>query len=91
MHVSEGYGLEDNPPRNKTLMLILRKGKVHKEKHTTWRLVGVHRHRDYCLCTVFATGLIVIELLRTNPAVQFIKSPNNRALWWDIPINKYSD
>jgi hypothetical protein len=91
LYVSEGYGPEDNPPRNKTLMLILRKGKVHKDKHTTCRLVGVHRHRDYKLCTVFATGLIVIEMLRSNPNVQFIKSPNNRALWWDIPINKYSD
>jgi hypothetical protein len=91
LYVSDGYGPEDNPPRNKTLMLILRKGKVHKDKHTTCRLVGVHRHRDYRLCTVFATGLIVIEILRSNFGVQFIKPHNNRALWWDIPINKYAD
>ena len=91
LYASEGFGPDEDPPNNKTLMLILRKGKVHKDKHTTCRLVGVHRHRDYRLCTVFATALLVVNILRTDPTLNFKKSPKRRANWWDIPINRYKD
>ena len=66
LYLSDGYGPEDLPPRNKTLLLILRKGNIHKDKHTTSRLVGVHRHRKYKLCSVFSTGLLIIHILYTN-------------------------
>ena len=91
LYISNGYGPEDHPPRNKTLLLILRKGSIHKDKHTTCRLVGVHRHREYPLCTVFATGLIVIHILRTHNNIHFYKPQNQRSTWWDIPVNKYTE
>jgi hypothetical protein len=47
LNVSYGFGPERDAPRNSTLLLILRKGKIHKEKHTTTKQVGVQSHRDY--------------------------------------------
>ena len=84
LYISIGFGPEVSPPRNKTLMLILRKGNTHKDKHITNRLVGVQRHRDLRLCSVFATGMLVINILRTHPHVDFYKPVGNRPYWWDI-------
>ena len=53
LNLSYGFGPELFAPRNRTLLLILRKGFVHKDKHTTDKQVGVQRHRDYKQCSVF--------------------------------------
>jgi hypothetical protein len=87
---SNGYGPEDKAPRNFTLMAVLRKGPANKDKHLTDRQVGVQRHLDYRLCTVFATGMLVIDTLRKNPQISFLKPDDQRAPWWDVPLNRYN-
>lgn len=87
---SNGYGPEDKSPRNFTLMAVLRKGSANKDKHLTDRQVGVQRHVDYRLCTVFATGMLVIDTLRTSPNISFKKQARERAPWWDVSLNRYS-
>ena len=90
LFTSTGFGPERDPPRNMTLFAVLRKGNVTKDKHITDRQVGVQRHLDYRLCTIFATGMLVIHILRTNPHVSFTKVAKKRASWWDIPLNRYT-
>ena len=87
---SNGYGPEKKAPRNFTLMAVIRKGPANKDKHLTDRQVGVQRHLDYRLCTVFATGMLVILALRKNPNISFLKTNGERARWWDVPLNRYS-
>jgi hypothetical protein len=41
LNLTKGHGPENDAPRNRTLMLILRKGDLHKERHTTTKQVGV--------------------------------------------------
>ena len=90
LYSSTGFGPEKRPPRNFTLMVVLRKGNVNKDKHITDRQVGVQRHLDYRLCTLFATGLAVINILRTTPNIVFTKRVGERPAWWDIPLNRYT-
>ena len=86
---SNGYGPEDKAPRNFTLMAIIRKGSANKDKHLTDRQVGVQRHVDYRLCTVFATAMLVIDTLRNSPNISFTKPDKERAPWWDVSLNSY--
>ena len=87
---SNGYGPEDKAPRNFTLMAVLRKGSANKDKHLTDRQVGVQRHLDYRLCTVFITGMMVIDTLRRCGNISFTKPDKKRAPWWDVSLNRYS-
>ena len=92
LNLSVGFGPEAKAPRNRTLLLVLRKGALHKDNHTTDQQVGVQRHRDYRMCTVFATAALVIMKLRElDSRVNFFAgSPRKAASWWNIPINDYS-
>jgi hypothetical protein len=47
MNISEGFGPEPDEPRNKTVLIVLRRGHVHKENHICDQQVGVQRHRYY--------------------------------------------
>jgi hypothetical protein len=60
LNISYGFGPEEAPPRNKTLLLVLRKGDYHKDRYSSNQQVGVQCHRDYRRCAVFATALLVI-------------------------------
>lgn len=93
LNVSYGFGPELTAPRNRTLLLVLRKGTVHKDKHTTDKQVGVQRHRDYRQCSVFATAALLIMKLRSlENRIHFLRhDPNERAEWWDIPLNEFSN
>jgi hypothetical protein len=92
LNISFGYGPETSPPRNRTLMLILRKGPEHKEKSTSDRQVGVQRHRDYRQCSVFATGVLLLKLLRRlGNSIDFLQpdkkvDPN----WWGIGLSNFN-
>jgi hypothetical protein len=92
LNVSYGYGPEPVKPRNRTLLLVLRKGSTHKDKHTTDRQVGVQRHHEYRQCSVFATACIVLFKLRLlDKDINFLHDNGAvRASWWDVPINQYS-
>ena len=38
-----------------------------------------------------ATGMQVIDILRTNPSIIFTKPNHERASWWDVPLNIYNN
>lgn len=90
LNLSNGFGPETRPPRDCTLLLILRKG-LTKDKHNTTQQVGVQRHKDYRRCTVFATAVLVIMKLRDlGSEINFYKgAPNQPASWWHISISAY--
>jgi hypothetical protein len=89
LNLSYGFGPEEEAPRNRTLMMILRPGDVHKDRYTTAQQVGVYRHKDYRRCTVFATAaLVIMKLRRLDSRVNFLNA-NPRPVWWDIPLNQY--
>jgi hypothetical protein len=95
INLSTGFGPEPVAPRNRTLLLILRKGDIHKDRFDIDRQVGVYRHKDYKQCDVFATGLILLRNLRElEHRIKFHKPLANRpGLWWSHQItrfNKYS-
>jgi hypothetical protein len=91
LNISYGFGPELLPPRNRTLLLVLRKGKIHKDRYTTDKQVGCQRHRDYRQCSVFATGvLLVMKLRQLSIQVKFVHSDKKkRANWWDISLNDF--
>jgi hypothetical protein len=93
LNVSYGFGPEIASPRNRTLLLVLRKGSVHKDKHTTDKQVGVQRHRDYKQCTVFSTAALVVTKLRAlGDRINFLHvNDKERAYWWDIPLNEFKN
>jgi hypothetical protein len=90
LNLSYGFGPESSAPRNRTLLLILRKGDLHKERHTTTKQVGVQRPRDYRQCAVFATGILFIFRLRKlEHRFNFHHlDPDVRNAWWDIPLTE---
>ena len=91
INVSFGYGPEAHPPRNCTLMLIYRTGDVHKDRHTTDKQVGAQRHRNYKLCSCFATGLLLIKRINSfGSRINFLSNGDKRPIWWDIPINRFT-
>jgi Centromere DNA-binding protein complex CBF3 subunit, domain 2 len=93
LNLSTGFGPETAAPRNRTLLLILRKGNIHKDRFTVDRQVGVYRHVDYRQCAVFATGLLLIRRLRyLNNTISFTKPRKNRpALWWGKSLTRFDD
>jgi hypothetical protein len=90
--VSYGFGPDEVAPFNRTLIMVLRKGLVHKDRHDLDREVGVQRHVDYRKCTVFATGALVLsKLFDYGEDVDFLHvNKKERCDWWDIKINNYS-
>jgi hypothetical protein len=93
LNVSVCYGPEETPPRNRTLLLILRQGTRHKEKSTIDKSVGVQRHKDYRQCAVFATGVLVIKQLQAlGTSISFTQHNKKQdANWWGCSLNNYSD
>ena len=92
LYLSTGFGPDISPPFNKTLMLLHRAGKVHKNNFGTCKLVGLQRHRDWRQCGVFCTGVLIVMKLRTlGNQINFYKSPDKKkaADWWGIPLNGY--
>jgi hypothetical protein len=67
LNMSDGYGPENETEesgRKKTLLLIFRKGKWHKENFKHPKQTGVQRHRDWRRCSVFATAMSVIMKMK---------------------------
>jgi hypothetical protein len=88
LNISTGFGPEEEAPRNKTLLLVVRKGDYHKDRYATNRQVGVQRHRDYRRCAVFATALRVIKMLQILHGQIDFSHPDTklRNKWWDLVV-----
>ena len=87
LNLSLGFGPERSGPLARALLLILRRGQVHKDQHETDKQVCTWRHANWLLCSVFATALYTIFQLTQNPTISFLHpNKNERNAWWDIPL-----
>ena len=74
------------------LILILRSGDRHKDRHDTDEQVAVWRHRRYKECSVFATAAHVLWSLSTNNTLNFKHLDKKKpAPWWEIPLLNWDD
>ena len=93
LNLSTGFGPDLSPPNDKTLLLVHRAGKLHKNNFGTCKQVGAQRHRDWRQCTVFCTGVLVVLKLRKLGAlgINFLRAPNKKtpAMWWGISLNNF--
>jgi hypothetical protein len=92
LNLSVAFGPEVDEPRNKTLLLVMRKGPLkNKDNHLTDKQVGVQRHVNYVMCTVFATAVCVVLRLRSLAwRVNFKRGdPDLCSEWWDISLTQY--
>jgi hypothetical protein len=95
LRLANGYGPGSNkasgdPRFDRTLMLILRKGPVHKDRFKTTKQVGMWRHRNWLLDPNFSVALAVIRNLREggdNIEFRVREGRRNggtaRPHWWD--------
>jgi hypothetical protein len=87
LNLSHGFGPERDGPLSRALLLVLRKGDKHKDRHETDKQVCTWRHINYLLCSVFSTASYVIWSITQNPNISFLHLQKNlRAPWWDIPL-----
>ncbi len=90
MNMSRGFGVDKEGPRSRTLLLVMQRGKGHKDNFTMDKQVAVWRHVDYQLCSVFATALHLINDLSKDFAINFLHpDKTKRAGWWDSPLIDY--
>jgi hypothetical protein len=87
LNISCGYGAEEVGRLSRSLLLILQKGDVHKDRKDMDQQVGCWRHKHYELCSVLATAAHVIWTLSNDDQVDFNHADlNKRAKWWDLPL-----
>jgi hypothetical protein len=88
LNLSYGFGPERDGPLGRALLLVMRKGKLHKDRHETDKQVCCWRHKQYKLCSVFSTAAYVIWNLTQRHDISFLHAnkKNERASWWDIPL-----
>jgi uncharacterized protein (DUF2267 family) len=68
-------------------MLVLRKGRIHKDRFTTEKQVGLWRHRVYKRCGTFALAMNLFSQLRKDTTTSFHhENQDQRAPWWDNPV-----
>ena len=87
LNLSHGFGPERTGPLLRALLLVLRKGHTHKDRHETDKQVCSWRHKNYLLCSIFSTASYVLWNLSRNTTVDFFHANRTgRASWWDIPL-----
>ena len=87
LNVSRGFGPERFGPLSRCLMLILRRGERHKHRADTDQQVGVWRHRDYLLCSVFSSALLITYKLKDNNNISFKHlNKKKKNLWWILRL-----
>ena len=57
LNLSYGFGPERSGPLSRALLLVLRSGVLHKDRHETSDQVCVWRHQQWLLCSVFSTAM----------------------------------
>jgi hypothetical protein len=94
LRLANGYGPGSNkadgaadPRFDRTLMIILRKGPIHKDRFKTTKQVGMWRHRQWLLDPNFSIALAVIyNLRREGSKIKFtLQTGGNttRPAWWN--------
>ena len=95
LKISFGYGAEEEGRLSRSLILVLRKGEIHKTRSDTDHQVSCWRHKNYLLCSVFSTSAFVIWSLSNNSSINFYQTDRSKAAdWWTTPFidwEVYSD
>jgi hypothetical protein len=99
LRMSIGYGAEEQGKLSRALLVVLRKGPIHKDRHDKDDQVAVWRHKHYKLCTVFSTAAHILWSLKQDNTINFLHADKSkRAPWWDKVIidvqnkdGKYTD
>ena len=88
LRCSRGFGPERDGPGARTLMLVMRKGRAHKDRFTSTKQVCCWVHREFECCSVLATSLSFLFKIRTlGNQLKFKKQPGGRRpLWWDYEL-----
>jgi hypothetical protein len=87
LNLSRGFGPERTGPLGRAILLVLRKGDVHKERRDTDQQICTWRHRDYRLCSVFALSISLIHKVSRDNSINFYHADKyKRAKWWNIPV-----
>ena len=72
---------------SRALLMVIRKGDIHKDRKDVDNQIGCWRHKEYVLCSVFATAAHVVWTLSQNDTINFDHAQKKeRAPWWDIPL-----
>lgn len=92
LKTSRGFGPDRDGPTSRTLMLVLRRGSVHKDNFITDKQISCWRHRDYLLCSTFATSLqLVYKLKQLGDDINcYHLDKKERCPWWDIPLIQWT-
>ena len=92
LRTSYGYGAEVDGKLSPSLIVVLRKGPVHKDRHDRDDQVAVWRHKEYKLCAVFSTAAHVLSMLKTDELMYFKHdNKDKRAIWWDKKIVNWNN
>jgi hypothetical protein len=87
INMSRGFGPEQEGPRARIPLLVLRKGGRNKDNFTTDKQVGCWRHKNYRLCSVSALAKHVLWDLKNNPTINFLhENKKEGASWWDTEL-----
>ena len=86
LYVSHGFAHN----HGRSLTVVIRKDGP-KSSFTADRLTGCLRHREYLLCSIFATALRVTEALINNGHEISFERPDatEGASWWQTPFVKF--
>lgn len=86
LYVSHGFAHN----QGRSLTVVIRKDGP-KSSFSADRLTGCLRHREYLLCSTFATALRVTEALINNGHELSFKRPDasKGASWWQTPFVKF--
>jgi hypothetical protein len=91
LNLSFGFGPEQAGRLARALLLILRSGRIHKDRQDTAQQVCCWRHIHYLLCSVFATAMQVIWKLSQNDSIDFFHTEKDKAAeWWLTPLIDWS-
>ena len=94
LNMSYAFGPEPSGPCARAVLLVLRKGEIHKDRHDTDKQVCCWRHKEPVLCSIGATARHFVWMLRQlGDRINFYhEEKSERGSWWDIPLidwNKY--
>ena len=86
LNMSWSFGPEPEGPLSRALLLVIRKGGAHKDRHEQDKQICFWRHRNYLLCSVFATAAHIITKLQGLDLEFKQPDKSKRPKWWDIPF-----
>jgi hypothetical protein len=92
LRISHGFGAEKEGRLARAMMVVVRRGRLHKDRKETDEQVCMWRHKHYLLCSVFSSAAHVLFDLSNSPDIDFYhEEKNERADWWDTPLIEWDN